>query len=96
MIKLSRDDVLNLASLSRLKLSKEEVERFREELSEILEYVQILDKVDTSGLEPTYQVAGLTSVTRSDKIKGYPAKPADLLKNAPAVQDNQFKVKRVL
>jgi len=96
MSKLSRDDVLKLAHLSRLKLTEEEIERSRSELSEILGYVEMLDKVDVSGLEPTYQVTGLKNVMREDDVKKYQASPADLLKNAPAVRDNQFKVKRVI
>ena len=96
MSKLTRDDVLKLAHLSRLRLSDEEIEKFRVELSEILEYVEQLDNVDTKGLEPTHQVTGLKNVTRKDEILDYQAKLAGLLKNAPAVDNNQFKVKRVL
>ena len=93
---LTRDDVLKLAYLSRLKLTEEEINRLPQELSAILEYVRALDKVDTAGLEPTYQVTGLKNVMRGDEIGQYQAKPADLLKNAPALQDGQFKVKRVI
>ncbi len=96
MSKLSRDDVLKLAKLSRLRLSEVEVERFRDELSTILEYVETLDKSDTDGLEPTYQVTGLKNVTRPDQSRDYGYKVEALLKNAPAIQDGQFKVKRVL
>jgi len=96
MSKLTRDDVLKLAALSKLRLSEAEIEKFRTELTEILDYVEVLDKVDTKGLEPTYQVTGLTNVTRADKTNSYFAKPAELLKNAPALEKNQFKVKRVL
>lgn len=96
MSKLSRDDVLKLAKLSRLRLTEEEIERFRTELSAILEYVETLNKIDTTGLEPTYQVTGLKNVMRRDKVRDYGYQPAELLKNAPATQDGQFKVKRVL
>jgi len=96
MSKLSRDDVLKLAALSKLRLSNEEVERLREELSEILTYVETLDKVDITGMEPTYQVTGLKNVFRDDEAKNYGYQTEDLLKNAPATQDGQFKVKRVL
>ena len=96
MSKLSRDDVLKLAALSKLRLSDKEVERLQTELSEIINYVEMLDKVDVSGLEPTYQVTGLKNVGRPDEVKDYGYKTEDLLKNGPAVQDNQFKVKRVL
>jgi aspartyl-tRNA(Asn)/glutamyl-tRNA(Gln) amidotransferase subunit C len=96
MSKLSRDDVLKLASLSRLRLSNEEIERFRGELSEILDYVGVLDKADTKGLEATYQVTGLKNVSRRDEVRDYGYKAEALLKNAPAIQDGQIKVKRVL
>jgi aspartyl-tRNA(Asn)/glutamyl-tRNA(Gln) amidotransferase subunit C len=96
MSKLSRDDVLKLANLSRLRLTDDEIERFRVELSGILEYVEKLDDVDVSGLKPTYQVTGLKNVMRKDEPVDYGYNTKDLLKNAPAIQDNQFKVKRVL
>jgi aspartyl-tRNA(Asn)/glutamyl-tRNA(Gln) amidotransferase subunit C len=96
MSKLSRDDVLKLALLSRLKLTDEEIERFRGELSSILEYVEKLNSVDVSDLQPTYQVTGLKNVMRKDEPIDYGYEAEDLLKNAPAVKDNQFKVKRVL
>lgn len=96
MSKLNHDDVLKLARLSRLKLTGDEVERFSVELSKILDYVEILNKVDTNGLEPTYQVTGLKNVMRPDEVKDYGVAPDDLLKNAPAMEAGQFKVKRVL
>ena len=96
MSKLSRDQVLKLAHLSRLKLSDEEIERFSQELSEILTYVEILDKANTQGLEPTYQVTGLKNVMRSDEVVDYKATPSNLLAGAPAIEKNQFKVKRVI
>jgi aspartyl-tRNA(Asn)/glutamyl-tRNA(Gln) amidotransferase subunit C len=96
MSKLSRDDVLKLAALSKLRLSDEEIERLRTELSEILNYVEVLNQADIENLEPTYQVTGLKNMMREDETKDYGYKTEDLLKNAPATLDNQFKVKRVL
>lgn len=96
MSKLSRDDILALARLSRLRLTEGEVVKLQSELSEILDYVETLNSVDTKGLEPTYQVTGLQNVSRPDEIKNYGYQPADLLKNAPEIIDNQFKVKRVI
>lgn len=96
MAKLSRDDVLKLARLSRLRLTEEEIDQFQGEISEILGYVEQLSEVDTSGLEPTSQVTGLTNVMRKDEIIDYGTSPKELLKNAPATEKSQFKVKRVL
>lgn len=96
MSKLTRDDVLKLAHLSRLRLTDAEIEKFRGELSEIIEYVEMLDKADTDGLKPTYQLTGLKNVMRKDEALDYGVSSSELLKNALALQDHQFKVKRVL
>lgn len=68
MAKLSQDDVLKLARLARLELSDEEVQQFQNEFNAILGYVEQLQKVDISGLEPTSQVTGLKDVMRQDEI----------------------------
>jgi aspartyl-tRNA(Asn)/glutamyl-tRNA(Gln) amidotransferase subunit C len=96
MSKLSRDDILKLASLSRLRLTNDEVEEFTNEISKILDYVETLKKVDTKGLPPTYQVTGLKNVTREDKALDYQAKPDDILALSPDIKEKQYKVKRVL
>ncbi len=96
MSKLTRDQVLKLAHLSQLELANEEIERFSQELSEILTYVEMLDKADAQGLEPTYQVTGLKNVMRNDEVIDYKATPGALLAGAPATEKNQFKVKRII
>lgn len=95
MAKLSREDVLKLAQLSKLDLSSEQVDRFRGELESIVEYVQQLQSVDVVGLEPTNQISGLTNVMRDDEVRQY-ATPEDLLKNLPAQEDDLIKVRRVI
>jgi aspartyl-tRNA(Asn)/glutamyl-tRNA(Gln) amidotransferase subunit C len=96
MSKLTREDVLKLARLARLELSDDEIERYRDELSDILQYVEQLQSVDYKGLKPTNQVTGLTNVMREDVIRDYGYQAADLLKNVPSVKNNQIKVKRTL
>ena len=96
MAELSYDDVLKLARLARLKLSKDEADEFRKEISEILSYVEQLQSTDVSGLNPTYQVSGLKNVTRPDEVIDYGVSQEDLLKNLPARDGNYIKVKRVL
>lgn len=96
MAKLSRDDVLKLARLSRLQLTDEEIQQFIDEISAILQYVDQLQEVDLKDLEPTSQVTGLTNVTRPDEEKDYGATPEELLSNAPATENGHFKVKRMI
>lgn len=96
MAKISRDDVLKLAKLSKLSLSEDEIVKFQKELSDILGYVEQLSGVDTTGLSETSQVTGLENVTRKDKVIDYSTSVDELMKNAPDKKDGQFKVKRVL
>lgn len=96
MTELTREDVLKLARLARLNLTDEEAEAFRKELSDVLQYVALLDDVDVTGLEPTSQVTGLKNVMREDTVIDYGISPADLLRLAPKTQDGHIKVKRMI
>lgn len=96
MTKLSRDDVLKLARLARLELSEDEIEAFHGQLSDILRYLEQLQNADVEGLEPTTQVTGLKNVMREDEVVDYGVSPEDLLRLAPASQDGQVKVKRMI
>lgn len=94
-MKLSREEVKHLALLVHLGLSDEEVERLREQLSNILENFEILQKVDTTGVDPTAHSIALENVLRDD-VSG-PSLPADrVLANAPDREENYLKVRAVL
>lgn len=96
MTTISLNDVKKLATLSALSLSGEEAIRLQGELQNILKFVEQLDAVDTTGVEPTYQVTGLQNIWRDDELIDYGLDRAALLKNAPDTQDGHVKVKRVL
>lgn len=96
MAKLTRDDVLKLARLARIDLSEDELMEFEGEFNEILQYVEQLQTVDLSGYEPTSQVTGLVNVAREDQEKEYGYEPVDLLKNVPATEGGQIKVRRMI
>lgn len=96
MAQLTRDDVLKLARLARLRLTDEEVAGFQDEIAAILGYVEQLQKVDLDDLPATYQVTGLANVMRPDEVADYGAAKKELLKNAPAVENDHFKVRRML
>ena len=98
-MKLSKDDILKLAKLSRLQLDDAEIEQYRSEISSILDYVAQLDMVDVSGLLPTYQVTGLTSLdenTTREDVVGQQVDKANLLKNVPSTEGGHIKVKRMI
>lgn len=96
MSKLSKDDVLKLAKLARLELNEDEIARYQKEFSDILTYIDQLSTANTDNLNPTYQVNGLSTVTREDVILDYGTTREDLLKNVHAVDRSQIKVKRMI
>lgn len=92
---LSREDVEHIALLARLHLTEEEKERYREQLSNILDHISKLQELDTSKVQPMSSVVAEQSRLREDESG--PAMPrADLLKGAPEVADDQFRVPPVL
>jgi aspartyl-tRNA(Asn)/glutamyl-tRNA(Gln) amidotransferase subunit C len=94
-VAITREDVDHVAYLARLGLGEDERERLRAEMSQILEYVQVLQRLDTAAIPPTAQVIPLRNVTRPDAVR--PSLPvADVLANAPAREDDFFKVPPVL
>lgn len=96
MSTITTDDVRRLAQLSNLQLSDEEVGNLQVDLENILSYVEQLSELDTTGIEPTYQVTGLENVWRDDKIDAGTVSRETLLDLAPETQDNQVKVPQVL
>ena len=96
MTQISRDDVLHLAQLSNLELNDAEIGGLQTDISNILGYVEQLSKLDTEGIEPTYQVTGLENVWRNDEIIDYGISRSDLLACAPESINNQVKVPKVL
>ena len=94
-MKLSREEVLHIARLARLGLTEEDVDRFREQLSNILENFEALKQVDTTDVPPTAQSIPLQNVTKDDKVK--PSLPQEqILANAPRKDGEFFRVKAVL
>jgi aspartyl-tRNA(Asn)/glutamyl-tRNA(Gln) amidotransferase subunit C len=94
-MKLTDEEVRHIALLARLGISDSEVEKFREQLSSILENMDILKEADTAGLEPTAQSVALQNVFRPDEPS--PSLPVkEVLANAPDQEDNSFKVNAVL
>lgn len=83
MTTLTKEQVLHIAKLARLTLTPEEVESMTKELSSILNYIDVLSEVDTSNVEPTAQVTGLTNALRKDEVHTSEAKPDDLLASSP-------------
>lgn len=88
---LTREEVEHIADLARLALTEEEKERFRQQLSAVLEYAARLQELDTEAIPPTATVLPLRNIMRPDEPRP-PAPQEDILANAPDKEENCFKV----
>lgn len=96
MTQISTDDVRHLAQLSSIQLSDDEMVSLKEDITNILGYVEQLGELDTDAVEPTYQVTGLENVWREDEVESEAVTREQLLNLAPEAYDHQVKVPKVL
>ena len=92
---LTLEEVEHIAELARLALTDEEKTRYREQLSDILDYAARLQTLDTTNIPPTSSVLPGRSVLRPDRPRpGLSSQ--DLLRNAPQTEQGQFRVPPIL
>lgn len=92
---LTLEEVEHIATLARLRLTAEEKERYRQQLSAVLDYMAKLKQVDTTQIEPTATVLPLRTVVRPDEVT--PSLTSEeLLANAPSADEGMFRVPPVL
>ena len=92
---LTRDEVLHIAKLARVGLDEDEVVKFQEQLSAILNHFEALRELDTEGVEPTSHPLALESVMREDAVQPSLTRD-DVLANAPLADEGTFRVRAVL
>jgi aspartyl-tRNA(Asn)/glutamyl-tRNA(Gln) amidotransferase subunit C len=94
-MKITADEVLNVANLARLEIDPEFVEKMAEQLATILTYVEKLGEVDTENVPATSHAIALTNAFREDAVR--PSLPREeALNNAPAEEAGGFVVPKVI
>jgi aspartyl-tRNA(Asn)/glutamyl-tRNA(Gln) amidotransferase subunit C len=94
-MKLSREEVMQIAELAKLSLTEGEIAAYAEQLSAILEYASRLEQLDTADIPPTANVLPLQNVMREDVVR--PSLPREqALANAADAIEGQFRVDAVL
>ncbi|HOP99298.1 MAG TPA: Asp-tRNA(Asn)/Glu-tRNA(Gln) amidotransferase subunit GatC [Acetivibrio clariflavus] len=94
-MKISKDIIEHVANLARLNLTEEEKSALASDMEQIISYVDKLNELDTSNVEPTNHVIPITNVFREDKAEAsYPREK--ILANAPSSQDGCFKVPKIV
>ena len=92
---LTREEVQRVATLARLRLTAEEENRLTEELDGILHYMDKLNALDTSQVEPFTHAVDIVNAFREDKVTNQPNADA-LLANAPEKDETFFRVPKII
>jgi len=94
-LKLTKAEVEYVAALARLEFSEEEKEKFTSQLNSILDYMDMLNRVDTSGVVPETHAITLRNAFRDDVV-WKSLEPEEAIKNAPEERGSCFRVPRVI
>ncbi len=89
--KITRDDVAHVADLARLALSDDELDRFTEQLAAVLDHAADVEALDVADVPPTSHPVPLENVLRDDVVRPTLDR-AEVLAQAPAVEDDRFRV----
>ena len=98
-MKITREDVLRVAELAYLDLSEDELEKYRRQIDEILDYIGKLNELDTSGVEPMAQVLAddqAADATLREDLVVPSAVAEDVLRQAPDAETPYFRVPKVI
>lgn len=94
-MKITKDEVVYTADLARLDLNENSIDRFADQIGNILEYVDTINSVDTEGIVPTSHAISLSNAFREDEVKE--SMGADkALANAPEKEGGNFVVPKVI
>jgi len=94
-LKITKDEVIHVARLARLAFTEAETEKFTSQLNDILLYMEMLNRVDTTGVAPMTHAIAQTNAFRQDSVT--PSLGRDLsLANAPDVRGDFFRVPKVI
>ena len=91
---LSEEEVKHVAKLAKLTLTEEEIKKFQSQLSEVLNYVDVLKKLETKEIEPTSQVTGLENIFRDDET-GLCLQQKEVLSNAKEKNNGLFVIEAI-
>ena len=94
-MKISKEEVIHIAKLACLNIPEDKIENYRKNLEEILDFAQIVNKVDTEGMKETVGVNESYNVFRKDEIIQTSSRE-ELLQNAEEVQEGMFKIPKVI
>lgn len=92
---VSKEEILHIAKLADLKIKEDEISEYAKNLEDILNFVEVLNKVNTDNVEESIRTVNNSNVFRKDEIKEFGNRES-LLQNAPEQEDNMFKIPKVI
>lgn len=92
---VSREEILHIAKLADLNIKDDEIDEYAKNLQDILNFVDVLNKVNTDNIEESIGTVNNTNVFRKDEVKEFGDRDI-LLQNAPEQEDNMFKIPKVI
>lgn len=93
---VSKEEVYYVANLARLQLDENEATGLQKDMNNILDYIETLNELDTSDVEPLEHVTEVTATEFRKDEAGEPLSHEDALKNAPDADSDYFRVPRVI
>lgn len=94
-MKVSKEELLHIAKLADLKINDNEIESYLGNLNDIINFADVINKLDTKNISETIGSTDNVNVFREDEIKVFEDNAA-LLQNAPEEEDNMFKIPKVI
>lgn len=95
MTDINKDEIIHIAKLAMLNLSDKEIDSYTKNMQEILNYAEIINKIDTSNIDETIGVAEQKNIFRKDEIVEFKTRD-DLLQNAPSQDEGMFQIPKVI
>ena len=94
-MEIMKEEILHIAKLASLKIKDEEIEEYRKNLQDILNFANTINSVDTENIEGTNGATNNVNVLREDEVEIFEDKDA-LMENAPEKSNNMFKIPKVI
>lgn len=94
-MKVTREELLHIVKLANLKIEERDIDKYLKNLEDILGYMDVLNKVDTSMIDDGSTLYSNYNVFREDEVKEF-KDIEGLLQNAPEQEDNMFKIPKVI
>lgn len=94
-MEIKKEEILHIAKLASLKIKDEEIEEYRRNLQDILNFANTINNVDTESIEETNGTSNNVNIFRKDEVKEFEDKTL-LVQNAPEQTNNMFKIPKVI